>query len=55
MGDKITRPAQSADLVRAKLLKEALERGIPALSRAQEPDPEAILGPAKPAAHKAYL
>ncbi len=40
MGDKFTRPAQSADLVRAKLLKEALERGTPALSRAHEADPE---------------
>jgi|HubBroStandDraft_6_1064221.scaffolds.fasta_scaffold27990_2 two-component system cell cycle sensor histidine kinase/response regulator CckA len=35
MGDKITRPAGSADLVRAKSLKEALRRGTPRLSRPQ--------------------
>jgi two-component system cell cycle sensor histidine kinase/response regulator CckA len=32
MGDKITRPEKSADLVRAKFLKEALQRGTPAIS-----------------------
>jgi two-component system cell cycle sensor histidine kinase/response regulator CckA len=36
MGDKITRPAGSADLVRAKSLKEALRHGIPRLSRAPQ-------------------
>jgi len=36
MGDKITRPAGSADLVRAKSLKEALRRGTPRLSRTSE-------------------
>jgi two-component system, cell cycle sensor histidine kinase and response regulator CckA len=36
MGDKITRPAGSADLVRAKSLKEALRRGTPRLSRTRE-------------------
>ncbi|MGA9039586.1 MAG: ATP-binding protein [Terriglobales bacterium] len=34
MGDKITRPAGSADLARAKSLKEALRHGTPRLSRA---------------------
>ncbi len=33
MGDKITRPAGSADLARAKFLKEALRRGTPRFSR----------------------
>jgi two-component system, cell cycle sensor histidine kinase and response regulator CckA len=33
MGDKITRPADSADLARAKSLKEALRHGTPRLSR----------------------
>ena len=55
MGDKFTRPAQTADLVRAKLLKEALERGTPSLSRAHEADQESILRQAKADAHKAYL
>ncbi len=59
MGDKITRAAQSADLVRAKLLKEALDRGTPALSRAQEtadsPMDESALDSVKIAAHQAYL
>jgi len=32
MGDKITRPAKSADLARAKSLREALQRGIPTFS-----------------------
>jgi two-component system cell cycle sensor histidine kinase/response regulator CckA len=32
MGDHVTRPAKSAELVRAKALKEALQRGTPALS-----------------------
>ncbi|MBZ5720985.1 MAG: PAS domain S-box protein [Acidobacteriia bacterium] len=33
MGDRITRPATPADLARAKFLKQALQRGTPALSR----------------------
>lgn len=53
MGDKITRPAQSADLVRAKMLKEALERGTPALSRAHETDSDSLQ--TRSAAHQAYL
>jgi hypothetical protein len=32
MGDKVTRPAKSADLARARFLQQALERGTPALS-----------------------
>ena len=40
MGDKITRPAKSADLVRAKFLKEALQRGTPSL--AHQLDPTAV-------------
>ena len=36
MGDKITRAAQAADLSRAKLLKEALRRGMPRLSQPSE-------------------
>ena len=36
MGDRITRPAGSADLVRAKSLKESLRRGTPRLSRTTE-------------------
>jgi PAS domain S-box-containing protein len=55
MGDKFTRPAQSADLARAKLLKEALERGTPALSHAYAPDTESILLQARTDAHRAYL
>jgi PAS domain S-box-containing protein len=55
MGDKFTRPAQPADLVRAKLLKEALERGTPSLSRAPEADSDSILRQARSDAHKAYL
>src|SRR5262245_26989828 len=39
MGDKITRPAKSADLLRAKLLKEALQRGMPVLSCPAEASP----------------
>src|SRR5581483_6491431 len=39
MGDKITRAAQAADLLRAKLLKEALRRGTPTLSQAAQPSP----------------
>ncbi len=39
MGDKLTRPAKSAELLRAKLLKEALERGAPTLSRAADAAP----------------
>jgi two-component system, cell cycle sensor histidine kinase and response regulator CckA len=37
MGDKITRPAKSADLVRAKFLKEALQRGTPSLAHPLDP------------------
>jgi two-component system, cell cycle sensor histidine kinase and response regulator CckA len=32
MGDKVTRPAKSADLARARFLQQALERGTPTLS-----------------------
>src|SRR3989441_430542 len=37
MGDKITRPAKSADLLRAKFLKDALQRGTPSLSHPADP------------------
>jgi len=37
MGDKITRPAKSADLLRAKFLKDALQRGTPSLSQSADP------------------
>ncbi len=37
MGDKITRPAKAADLLRAKFLKEALQRGTPSLSHPLDP------------------
>jgi PAS domain S-box-containing protein len=36
MGDKITPPVKSADLRRAKILQEALERGTPTLSHTDE-------------------
>jgi len=36
MGEKITRPAKSADLRRARLLKEALHRGSPPVLRHQQ-------------------
>ncbi len=37
MGEKITRPANSAEVSRAKHLKEALHRGVPTLSRTGDP------------------
>ncbi len=37
MGDKITRPAKSADLLRAEFLKDALQRGTPSLSQSADP------------------
>src|SRR6266852_6088990 len=40
MGDKITRPAKSADLLRAEFLKDALQRGTPSL--AHQLDPTAV-------------
>jgi PAS domain S-box-containing protein len=39
MGEKITRPV-SAELSQAKFLKEALQRGTPALSRSQDRSPD---------------
>src|SRR6516225_2432608 len=53
MGEKITRSGRSSELVRAKVLREALERGAPALSRAGEEETE--VARARAAAHKAYL
>ena len=53
MGEKITRSGHSSELVRAKVLREALERGAPALSRAGEEETE--VARARAAAHKAYL
>jgi two-component system cell cycle sensor histidine kinase/response regulator CckA len=61
MGDKITRPADTADLARAKSLKEALRHGTPRLSR---PTPSGVTVVAKnpsdftfglPDVQKAYL
>src|SRR5713226_2846085 len=37
MGDKFTRPAKAADLLRAEFLKEALQRGTPSLSHPAGP------------------
>src|SRR3989442_3141962 len=37
MGDKIPRPAKSADLFAAKFLKDALQRGTPSLSHPADP------------------
>src|SRR5438876_1280671 len=59
MGEKITRPANSAEVSRAKHLKEALHRGVPTLSRTGE-QPAAhtpVPGPAldDPAIQRAYL
>src|SRR5271170_3375653 len=61
MGDKITRPAGSADLVRAKSLKEALRRGTPRFSRPVSSDIATSSGSAPdftfglPDVQKAYL
>src|ERR1700742_1616205 len=55
MGEKVTRAAQSSDLVRAKLLREALDRGTPGLSRAPEADPALMVAQARGAAQQAYL
>src|SRR5207245_3049444 len=59
MGEKITRPANSAEVSRAKHLKEALHRGVPTLSRAGEQPLAATPAPAPalddPAIQKAYL
>ncbi|HKS75637.1 MAG TPA: PAS domain S-box protein [Terriglobales bacterium] len=53
MGEGVTRPAQESELARAKRLREALDRGAPALSRAG--DDEAEMARARAAAHQAYL
>jgi len=59
MGEKITRPANSAEVSRAKHLKEALHRGVPTLSRTGEHPVAPTLAPATaledPAIQKAYL
>ena len=61
MGDKITRPAGSADLVRAKSLKEALRRGTPRFSRPLQSGASTASGSAPdftfglPDVQKAYL
>jgi PAS domain S-box-containing protein len=61
MGDKITPPVKSADLRRAKILQEALERGTPTLSHTDEPASAAEEAatpswvPDNPEACKAYL
>ena len=53
MGEKITRSGHSSDFVRAKVLREALERSAPAMSRAGEE--EGDLAGSRAPAHKAYL
>jgi hypothetical protein len=60
MGDKITRPARSAELSRARLLQQALERGTPALSHPEGLDPAAteedpVFSSHSPEVEKAYL
>src|SRR5579863_9145574 len=56
MGDKITRPVVSVDHIRARLLRESLHNGAPALS---VPDCTFVesspLGPESPELQKAYL
>jgi PAS domain S-box-containing protein len=52
MGDKITRPSRSADLVRARMLKEALRRGTPALA---QPLPPTTIDSASLELQKAFL
>ncbi len=63
MGDKITRPAKSAELARAQFLRDALQRGKPALSLPPE-DPAlaaekiasaSAFAPDSPELQKAYL
>src|SRR5437870_4946773 len=59
MGEKITRPANSAEVSRAKHLKEALHRGVPTLSRTGEQPAVPTAGPTPalddPAIQRAYL
>jgi len=64
MGDNITQPAASAELSRAKFLREALQRGTPALSGAAEtttaaPEPIPSFAPSfapdSPELQRAYL
>ena len=50
MGGKITRPATSADLARAKFLKKALQQGKPSFSRPPDvPDPNPSEAPSQDA------
>ena len=59
MGDKITQPAKSAELLRAKLLQEALQRGAATLSRTADPAAEPAPAPPFPSddidVQRAYL
>lgn len=55
MGDRFTRATDESDLVRAKRLKEALERGTPTLSRPTKPDSTSSPDPNKFAIQRAYL
>lgn len=58
MGDKITRRAKSAELLRAEFLKEALQRGTPALSHPGDPAAASFapgLTPDSLEVQKAYL
>jgi len=57
MGDKITQPAQSAEQVRARFLREALHNNSPALAtpKIQPADEVSSLRPESPELQKAYL
>jgi two-component system cell cycle sensor histidine kinase/response regulator CckA len=61
MGDNITQPAKSAELIRAKFLREALQRHAPALSSPGETIPAAprpitpSFAPENPELQRAYL
>jgi len=55
MGDRITPSEKSSELERAKLLKAALDRGTPALSRPDSAAAEAGVVPSSYEVQKAYL
>jgi len=60
MGGKVTRPGESAELVRAKRLRGALQRGVATLSEpagdgATAAEPGAEFAPDSPEVQKAYL
>jgi two-component system cell cycle sensor histidine kinase/response regulator CckA len=60
MGDEVTQPAESAELLRAKLLQEALQRGTPTLTHTGDASPVTAaqtpaFNPDSPEVQKAYL